>query len=79
LEWQAKLFSETKIKQLQVASTIYQVNNNIGPTMYHNPNANFPLSLAIAKGRVKRTQNKTLSLNFGIIKKNLIKSIIYPE
>jgi hypothetical protein len=63
-----KLFVKTKIKQLQVASTIYQVNNNIGPTMYHNPNANFPLSLAITKGGVKRTQNYTFSLNFGIIK-----------
>jgi hypothetical protein len=79
LEWQAKEFLKTKIKQLQVASGIYQVNNNIGPSMYHNPNANFPLSLTITKGGIKRTQNKTLSLDFGIIKQILIKRIIYPK
>jgi hypothetical protein len=60
LEWQAKLFLETKIKQSQMASAMYQISNNIGPTMYHNPNANFPSSLAITKGSVKRTQNKIL-------------------
>jgi hypothetical protein len=63
-----EIFFKTNIKQLQVASTIYQVNNNISPIMYHNPNANFPLSLAITKGGVKRNQNKTISLNIGIIK-----------
>jgi hypothetical protein len=55
-----ELFSKTKIKQSQVASAIYQVSNNIGQTMYHNPNANFPLSLAITKGGVKRIQTKLL-------------------
>jgi hypothetical protein len=55
-----EFFSKTKIKQSQVASAIYQVSNNIGPTMYHNPNANFPLSLAITKGGVKRIQTKLL-------------------